>query len=134
MIGPVSGSAPSAQASGVGLLSSGNFLQLMVAQLQYQDPFQPMDASAMMQQTSSLTSVQTLQEVSALQQEILGMQEASTATGLIGKQVTGADSSGNAVSGVVSAVNYTAQGPTLKVGGIDVPLASISQASNPSAA
>ena len=131
MIGPVSGSSPSAQpTTGIGGMDGNSFLNLMIAQLKYQNPFQPMDASAMMQQTSSLTSVQTLQGLSALQKEILGMQEASTATGFIGKQVTATDASGASLSGVVSGVTYTATGPLLKVAGSDVPIADITQASN----
>jgi flagellar basal-body rod modification protein FlgD len=111
-------------------MDGNSFLNLMIAQLKYQNPFQPMDASAMMQQTSSLTSVQTLQGLSALQKEILGMQEASTATGFIGKQVTATDATGATLSGVVSGVTYTATGPLLKVAGNDVPIADITQASN----
>jgi flagellar basal-body rod modification protein FlgD len=129
MIGPISGSSGTGtQQSSVGGLSSQNFLDLMIAQLKYQDPFKPMDAASMMQQTSSLTSVQTLQDVSALQKEILGMQEAATATGLLGKQVSATDASGNVNSGVVSAVSYTAQGPMLKVAGVDVPIANVTEA------
>jgi flagellar basal-body rod modification protein FlgD len=129
LIGPVTSGTSSTQSpSAVGSLSSNDFLKLMVAQLQYQDPMQPMDASALMQQTSSLTSVQTLQSMSSLEQECLGMQEAATATGLLGKQVTATDSSGNTLSGVVSDVSYTASGPTLNVGGTEVPIADISQA------
>jgi len=130
MIGPISGSTGSGkqQSSALGGLDGNAFLKLMIAQLKYQDPFKPMDAAGMMQQTSSLTSVQTLQDVSALQKEILGMQEAATATSLMGKQVSATDASGNVTTGVVSAVSYTAQGPMLKVAGVDVPIANVSQA------
>jgi flagellar basal-body rod modification protein FlgD len=123
--------APGSTGTGVGTLSSGDFLKLMIAQLQYQDPFQPMDTSAMMQQTSSLTSVQTLQEMSALQSELLGMQQANTATSLIGKQVTAVDTSGATLSGVVSGVSYTATGPQLQIGTQEVPLGQVSAATNP---
>ena len=131
MIGPVDGTTPSVQQpSALGALDGNAFLKLMIAQLKYQNPFQPMDPTAMMQQTSSLTSVQTLQGLSALQKEILGMQEAATATGFIGKQVTATDASGATTTGVVSGVTYTATGPLLKVAGTDVPIADITQASN----
>src|SRR3982074_2826889 len=112
MIGPVDGSTPSTQQqpSALGALDGTAFLKLMIAQLKYQNPFQPMDASTMMQQTSSLTSVQTLQGLSALQKEILGMQEAATATGFIGKQVTATDASGGTLTGVVSKVTFTPHG------------------------
>ena len=132
MIGPVNGSSPAnaPAPSALGALDGNAFLKLMIAQLKYQNPFQPMDASAMMQQTSSLTSVQTLQGLSALQKEILGMQEASTATGFIGKQVTATDAAGGTLTGVVSNVTFTATGPLLKVAGTDVPIANITQASN----
>jgi flagellar basal-body rod modification protein FlgD len=131
MIGPVDGTTPSVQQpSALGALDGNAFLKLMIAQLKYQNPFQPMDPTAMMQQTSSLTSVQTLQGLSALQKEILGMQEAATATGFIGKQVTATDASGATLTGIVSNVTFTATGPLLKVAGTDVPIANITQASN----
>ena len=131
MIGPVDGnSASSPQPSALGALDGNAFLKLMIAQLKYQNPFQPMDATAMMQQTSALTSVQTLQDMSALQKTMLGMQEAATANGFIGKQVTATDASGSTLTGIVGNVTYTATGPLLKVGGTDVPMADITQASN----
>ena len=131
MIGPVDGnSASSPQPSALGALDGNAFLKLMIAQLQYQNPFQPMDTTAMMQQTSALTSVQTLQDLSALQKTMLGMQEAATANGFIGKQVTATDASGATLTGVVGNVTYTATGPLLNVGGTDVPIADITQASN----
>jgi flagellar hook assembly protein FlgD len=131
MIGPVDGnSASSPQPSAIGALDGNAFLKLMIAQLQYQNPFQPMDTTAMMQQTSALTSVQTLQDMSALQKAMLGMQEAATANGFIGKQVTATDASGSTLTGVVGNVTYTATGPLLNVGGTEVPIADITQASN----
>ena len=131
MIGPVDGnSASSPQPSALGALDGNAFLKLMIAQLQYQNPFQPMDTTAMMQQTSALTSVQTLQDMSALQKAMLGMQEAATANGFIGKQVTATDASGSTLTGVVRNVTYTATGPLLNVEGTDVPIADITQASN----
>jgi flagellar basal-body rod modification protein FlgD len=135
LIGPITSGTTSGQDSaGVGSLTSQNFLQLMVAQLQYQDPMSPMDASALMQQTSSLTDVQTMQDMSSLLQSVLGMQEASTATSMLGQNVTATDAKGNPVSGVVSNVSYTATGPTLDVGGTEVPISEISTASLASAA
>jgi len=131
MIGPVDGnSASSPQPSALGGLDGNAFLKLMIAQLKYQNPFQPMDTTAMMQQTSALTSVQTLQDLSALQKTMLGMQEAATANGFIGKQVTATDASGATLTGVVANVTYTAQGPLLNVGGTNVPIAYITQAAN----
>ena len=132
MIGPVDGNSASSppQPSAIGALDGNAFLKLMIAQLQYQNPFQPMDTTAMMQQTSALTSVQTLQDMSALQKAMLGMQEAATANGFIGRQVTATDASGSTLTGVVSNVTYTATGPLLKVGGTDVPMADITRASN----
>jgi len=41
-------------------LSSQAFLQLLVAQLQYQDPSKPVDTSSFMNETATLTQVQTM--------------------------------------------------------------------------
>lgn len=94
-------------------LSTNDFMQLFLAQLQNQDPTQPMDDSQMLSQLSQMTEVQTLQGVqSALQ----GSQLASSSA-LIGKNVTGVDVDGAAVNGVVTSVTQSSDaGLVLQVG------------------
>ncbi|HZC72952.1 MAG TPA: flagellar hook capping FlgD N-terminal domain-containing protein [Jatrophihabitans sp.] len=101
------------------------FLQLLVAQLQYQDPSNPVDTSAFMQQTATLSQVQTMNSMSTTLTSLLSAQQAQAATELIGKTVTYADTTGVQKSGVVDSAALLSTGATLSVDGVDVPLTSV---------
>jgi flagellar basal-body rod modification protein FlgD len=111
--------------TGTSLLDPQAFLQLLVAQLQYQDPTNPVDTSAFMQQTATLTQVQTMDAMSSTLAALLGAQEAQAATELIGKTVTYVGSDGLQKSGVVQSASLLSSGATLSVDGVDVPLSSV---------
>lgn len=107
------------------LLDPQAFLQLLVAQLQYQDPTNPTDTSTFMNQTAMLSQVQTMDSMSSTLSALANAQQAQSATGMIGKQVTYLDDNGLRVSGLVSGANLQSTGATLQVGAATVPLASI---------
>jgi flagellar basal-body rod modification protein FlgD len=113
------------------LLDPQAFLQLLVAQLKYQDPTNPVDTSTFMNQTAMLSQVQTMNTMSATLTALVGAQQAQAATSLIGKTVTYADSSGKQVTGVVTAASILATGATLHVGDATVPLSSVLEVSAP---
>ena len=120
------GSVDSAM-SALGGLDSEGFLNLLVAQLRYQNPMEPSDPSALMNQTSQLAQLDATQQLLGLQQRELGMQQAVTAAGMLGTTVTATDADGQPVEGVVDQVRYTALGPVLGIGGVEFTLASISE-------
>lgn len=122
MIGSVTAAtSPTAGASSaLGQLGSDAFLKLLVAQLRYQNPMAPTDASAMMQQTAQFTQVETLQQMAKSQQLLLGLQQVTIAADLVGKEVTAKAMDGQEVSGTVDAVRFTDAGTVLRVGERDV--------------
>ena len=101
------------------------FLQLLVAQLQYQDPSNPVDTSSFMQQTATLSQVQTMNSMASTLTSLVNAQQAQAATDLIGKSITYADSSGVRQTGVVTSTSLLPTGATVKVGDVDVPLAQV---------
>lgn len=103
-------------------LDSEAFLQLLVAQLRYQDPTSPMDTTQLMAQTTQMTSVEQLVALADTQREAFAMQQRATAASLVGKQITAVDAEGTKVTGVVSAVSYESGTPLLQVGDVLVPL------------
>ncbi|MDA8391748.1 MAG: flagellar hook capping protein [Actinomycetota bacterium] len=126
--GSTSGSSANATASSNPLaqLTQGNtFLNLLVAQLTHQNPTNPMSPSSLMAQTAQLTQVESLTALSSSQSKMVSELNTLTATGMIGKQVTGTDSSGAAVTGVVSSVKVGPTGPSLLVGTSAVALSSV---------
>jgi flagellar basal-body rod modification protein FlgD len=119
-------SASSASAAAASQFSNPQmFLQLLVAELQNQDPTNPTDPSAIMQQTSELSQVEAVNTMTtAITAEQTASQQ-NEASGLIGKTVT-ASVSGSSITGPVSEVQLSAAGaPTLLVNGTTVPLTAL---------
>lgn len=101
-------------------LSSQAFLQLLIAQLQYQDPSKPVDTSALMSQTATLNQIQTMQQLTAAS-------TAQTATNMVGHNVTYTNQAGNTATGFVSAASLSGTSPMLTIGNETVALAQIKQ-------
>ena len=120
-----SSSSSSSSSTGNSLLDPQAFLQLLVAQLQYQDPTNPVDTSSFMNQTAMLSQVQTMNSMSSTLSALSDAQQAQSATALIGKQVTYVDDKGMRATGVATAAQLMSTGATLSVDGKTVSLSSI---------
>src|SRR5690554_1373042 len=116
-------------ASALGGLGSDAFLKLLVAQLRYQNPLQPTDPSSMLGQTAQSTTVETLQTLADLQRELMGFHEAVGAMSMIGRHVTAVGFDGDPVAGIVEKVRFAPEGVLLTVDGVEIPLASVMEAS-----
>jgi flagellar basal-body rod modification protein FlgD len=104
-------------------MGKDQFLKLFVAQLQHQDPMNPMQDSDFMGQMASFS---TLEQVSNLASE----NARSNAIGLLGRTVTYTDKDGVDHTGAVEKVSTKDGKPSLTVGGADgVDPSSISQVS-----
>ena len=98
------------------------FLKLLVAQLKYQDPSSPTDATQFMSQTAQFTVVEKLDALSKMNQEVLDTSRAQSAAALIGQKVTYTDYSGTSRTGTVTGTTFGSQNPTLTVDGKQVAL------------
>lgn len=106
-----------------GQLDNDAFIKLLVAQLKYQDPMAPTDSAALMQQTSTLSQVEMIKEMTSAQY-------LSTASAMIGRTVTYIDSAtGMEQSGVVESAGKLSGKTTLKVSGKDAELTSVTRIS-----
>ena len=115
-------------------MSSGNtFLQLLVAQLKYQDPMNPTDPTQFMSQTAQMSEAANMASLIQSEQSLLSDMGTLASTSMIGKQVTAKLADGSTVSGVVSSVGIEASGPVLNVGKSSVPLGSVTSVTDPSA-
>ncbi len=95
-------------------LGGDAFLQLLVAQLQYQDPLAPTDPSSMLEQTSQFANVEAVQKLNDLQTQLLGFSQFQAAASLIGSEVTADDANLGPISGLVVGVTATSTGPVLR--------------------
>ena len=113
------------------LLDPQAFLKLLVAQLQYQDPSQPADMSSFMNETAMLSQVQSTQSMQTTLTSLMQSQQAQTATSLVGKTVTYADSSGVSHTGQVTGATSLTNDPKLVIGGQNIALSSVTGVNAP---
>ena len=113
-------------------MGSDAFLQLLVAQLKYQDPTNPADSTQFLAQTAQFQMVEKLEQLTKMTTEMNRIQNTVEANGLIGRQVT-FNLNGAEKTGVVSSAHLTVDGATVRVGDQDVALDAVTQISAPSA-
>jgi flagellar basal-body rod modification protein FlgD len=116
-------------ASGKQTLDKDAFLKLLVAQLRYQDPSNPADATQFMSQTAQFTQVETLQKLADEQQEMLSAQRMQSASAMVGRTVTYTKPDGTEGTGVVTAATIGTTNPTVRVGATDDALSSVTKVS-----
>lgn len=122
------GYQPTAAPERTDQLDKDAFLQLLVAQLKYQNPLSPSDPNQFMAQTAQFTMVEKLSEMAADAAAQRALGESMTATALIGKEITWIDLAGEEHTGVVSGTGFGSAGTTLEVGDERVPLERVSGA------
>jgi flagellar basal-body rod modification protein FlgD len=88
-------------------LNSSDFLQLMITQLQQQDPLNPMDNNQLVQQISSIRDLSATTKLTSTLDSVLVGQNIATASGMIGKKIDALDDDGNTVQGTVDRVTVT---------------------------
>jgi flagellar basal-body rod modification protein FlgD len=111
--------------SSTNLADKQTFLQLLVAQLRYQDPMNPTDSTEFMSQTAQFNALEQMQAVAQQTAALLSAQTAFGAMSLVGRNVGYVDADGATVTGTVSGVRYDAGGPVLTVDGTDIALGQV---------
>jgi flagellar basal-body rod modification protein FlgD len=130
--GPFGSTQGSTQASG-GTADKEMFLQLLVAQMRYQDPMNPTDSSQFLAQSAQFTALEKMQAVADQTAALFSAQLAFGASGLIGRTVSWTD--GDATkTGTVGSVTFGASGPVLDVDGQQVPIAAVVSVKNSTSA
>lgn len=116
--------------SGIASLANNfqSFLSLLTTQLQNQDPLNPTDTNQFTQQITQMTGVeQQLLSNQLLQQLVSQQSGVASAANLIGDTITapGATASAAPITGTVTAITQSDGKTMLTVGGVQVPLTSI---------
>ena len=111
-----------------GSLGKDQFLKMFVAQLQHQDPMNPMQDSEFMGQMASFSTLEQVTNLANANEKIAASMASNTAVGLIGRTVTWTDSADVSHTGIVEKVTTAGGVPTLTVSGTEgVELGTISQ-------
>lgn len=107
------------------------FLKLLVAQMKYQDPSKPTDASAFLAQTAQFTLVEKMGQLADAQEAAASSNQLQAATNLVGSTVTWSVKDDKGVTsdktGVVDAVTIKGGVPSLSVGTATITLADITK-------
>jgi flagellar basal-body rod modification protein FlgD len=110
-------------------LTQDQFLKLLSAQLQNQDPLDPVSDQDLVTQLSQVSTVNGITQLNASFSQILQLQQLTQGASLIGRTVDYAGGAGPA-SGVVSALTTASDGTiNLQIGGNSVPLSGVTKIS-----
>jgi len=102
-----------------------DFLGLMLAELQNQDPLNPLENHQILQQISEIRSIEVTDRLTGTLDALLLGQNLSSASSMIGKQVEGLTEAGDEVSGEVERVTVTDGVAKLTIGDIEIPLKNV---------
>src|SRR4051812_43579989 len=80
-------------------MGKDDFMKLLVAQLQNQDPMKPMDDKEFITQLAQFTSLEASQKMTAQIEELNGSAMLTQAATLIGKQISAKLETGQTVTG-----------------------------------
>ena len=97
-------------------LDMDQFLKLMIAELQNQDPLNPMENSEMLQQISQIREIGSTDKLTKTLDAVLLGQNLTTASGMLGRVVTGLGEDLDPLAGVVERVSVTDGTPRLHIG------------------
>jgi len=105
------------------------FMKLLVAQMRYQDPGNPVDSSQMMSQTAVFSQVEKLEQLVTQNASMLVLQESATAGALVGRTATYTDTNGESKTGLVSSVRLASRNSEAiaVIGGVDVPVGRLTE-------
>jgi len=124
---PTTNSTTPTTGSGNGLsgMDSNAFMMLLMAQLKHQNPLEPMDEKEMMNQVTSLNSLQELQAIKESMDKMRLSSEILYASSLIGKTVKAKLADGTLKEGVVASINQSNGEVHIVVGEDDLPLTAV---------
>ena len=126
------GSAPkllpaTANTDPVSNMTSNDFLKLMIAEMQNQDPTNPMDNSQILQQLSQMQSINASKQLSDTLQNVVLGQGLLSSSALIGRSVKALTDDGQTVTGSVDKVVIEDSTPKLLVNNQKIQMKNVSE-------
>ena len=107
-------------------ITSQDFMKLLIAQLQNQDPLQPTDNEQLLNQITSMRELQSNIELESTLKSITVNQQLSSAASLLGQTVTGITDNDVQISGTVEQIFLKNNAVYLGIDGQELPLANVS--------
>lgn len=117
-----------------GALGKQDFLKLLMAQMQNQDPLKPMDDTQMIAQMAQFSALEETQALRQVIQQSANSQVVAQAASLIGKYVQAMQADSSTVSGAVTGVRFESNDgavtPVVQVDGQEIDYSTINQISS----
>lgn len=111
-------------------LGKDDFMKLLLAQLQHQDPMNPMDDQAFIAQVAQFNTLDQMTSMNKTLAAVLDSQQISEASNLIGKVVSAAGPESTIVTGMVTAASIEAGVAKLHIDGKKVNLEDVTAVSS----
>ena len=115
-------------------LTAQDFMNMLVTELQNQDPTQPVSNSEILTEVGQIDSIQSNTNLNTTLQSVLLEQNMNTGSSLMNQTVTGKDASGNTVSGQVNSITITNGAVTLNIGSDTMSLSNVTSVAPASSA
>ncbi|MGC0118617.1 MULTISPECIES: flagellar hook assembly protein FlgD [Pseudoalteromonas] len=96
-------------------VSQDEFIKLFLAQLNSQDPLEPLNNREFLAQLAQFSALEQTRQSNDKLQSLLSMNSSNQALNLLGKTVQVNLQSGSEFNGTIEAVHYDANGPTLTI-------------------
>jgi flagellar basal-body rod modification protein FlgD len=110
-----SSGSPTSSTDAFTALTSSEFLQIIFTELQNQDPLEPNDTSAMLDQLSTLRAIESDTQMVDSLSSLVSQTEFAAASSLIGSLVSGLTLDNRRVADLVVSVSNTQDGPVLNL-------------------
>ncbi len=109
--------------NGFNSMKSEDFIRIIFTELANQDPFQPNDSSALLEQMNSIRSIESDIELMDRLESLVFENKLASAANLIGKVVQGLTTTNDRVAGAVMSVTRNGESLTLTLdNGMQMPL------------
>lgn len=112
---PTSANASSEPANGFDSISSEDFIRIMFSELTNQDPLAPNDTQAILDQISSIRSIESDVGLADQLESLVSQNQLASAGTLIGKFVSGLTDAGDRTGDLVLSVSATRNGAVLNL-------------------
>ena len=106
-------------------LTMSDFIKMMVAELENQDPMDPMSNTEMLQQISQIRSITSNDRLTSSIESLTLGQALSTASSMIGKTITGVNTLNESLTGKVDKVTIENGEAKLFVGSSIIPIGNV---------
>lgn len=113
--GAIGGTASASASGAFGNIKSEDFIKILTTELANQDPFNPQDSAALLEQLSSLRNIESQLSLQNQIASLVNQNEIAAASNLIGRLVVGRDTDNSTVEGMVTTVRIENGKPVLEL-------------------